>query len=69
MEFATLQKPPYTDIVPGIILANLLRGVRTDHLLLSLVLGLATAICIASANYVINEWLDREFRSPNPARQ
>lgn len=55
-------------IVPGIILAYLLRGVRTDHLLLSLVLGFATAICIASANYVINEWLDREFDKHHPAK-
>ncbi|SFV33434.1 UbiA family prenyltransferase [Hyphomicrobium facile] len=53
-------------IVPGIILAYLLRGVRTDHLLLSLVLGFATAICIASANYVINEWLDRDFDKHHP---
>ncbi|MBS0237602.1 MAG: UbiA family prenyltransferase [Proteobacteria bacterium] len=53
-------------IVPGIILAYLLRGVRTDHLLLSLVLGFVTAICIASANYVINEWLDRDFDKHHP---
>lgn len=53
-------------IIPGIILAYLLRGVRTDHLLLSLVLGFATAICIASANYVINEWLDRDFDKHHP---
>ncbi|MFA5956111.1 UbiA family prenyltransferase [Hyphomicrobium sp.] len=55
-------------IVPGIVLAYLLRGVRSDHLLLSLVLGFATAICIASANYVINEWLDREFDKHHPAK-
>lgn len=53
-------------IIPGIILANLLRGVRTENLFLSLVLGLACAVCIASANYVINEWLDREFDKHHP---
>ena len=42
-------------IVPGIMLAYLLRGVHTDFLGLSVALGLMTAICIASANYVINE--------------
>ncbi|MFL5014448.1 MULTISPECIES: UbiA family prenyltransferase [Rhizobium] len=48
-------------IVPGTILAYLLRGVRNDDLASSIVLGLATALCIASANYCINEWFDREF--------
>ena len=42
-------------IVPGIVLALLLRGVRTDHLIQTVVLGFVTAVCIASANYVINE--------------
>jgi 4-hydroxybenzoate polyprenyltransferase len=55
-------------IVPGVVLAYLLRGVRTDNLLLALVLGFATALCIASANYVINEWLDREFDKNHPTK-
>lgn len=53
-------------IIPGIILAHLLRGVRTENLALALVLGLAVGVCIASANYVINEWLDREFDKHHP---
>jgi 4-hydroxybenzoate polyprenyltransferase len=48
-------------IVPGMILAYLLRGIHTASLVSSITLGLIAAICIASANYVINEWFDREF--------
>jgi len=55
-------------IVPGIVLAYLLRGVRTDFLPLSVVLGFLTAVCIASANYTINEWLDREFDKFHPTK-
>lgn len=55
-------------IVPGVILAYLLRGLRTDHLLDMVGLGLVVAICIASANYVINEWLDRDFDKHHPTK-
>jgi len=55
-------------IVPGIILAYLLRGVHSDSLILSIALGLATAVCIASANYVINEWLDRDYDKFHPTK-
>jgi 4-hydroxybenzoate polyprenyltransferase len=55
-------------IFPGIMLAYLLRGVHTDSLALSIVLGLITAICIASANYVINEWMDRDFDKFHPTK-
>ncbi len=53
-------------IVPGIMLAYLLRGVHTPSVAMSVVLGLIAAICIASANYVINEWFDREFDKFHP---
>lgn len=55
-------------IVPGIMLAYLLRGVHTDSLAVSVGLGLITAICVASANYVINEWLDRDFDKFHPTK-
>jgi 4-hydroxybenzoate polyprenyltransferase len=51
-------------IVPGFILALLLRGPRVESLLVQIFLGLVTAVAIASANYTINEWLDRECCSP-----
>jgi 4-hydroxybenzoate polyprenyltransferase len=55
-------------IIPGIMLAYLLRGVHTESLGVSIGLGLMAAICIASANYVINEWLDREFDKFHPTK-
>jgi 4-hydroxybenzoate polyprenyltransferase len=55
-------------IVPGAVFAYLLRGVHTQSLVLGVVLGFACAICIASANYVINEWLDRDFDKFHPTK-
>ena len=55
-------------IIPGFVLAILLRGVRTDQLALHVFLGLATALCIASANYTINEWFDRDYDKHHPSK-
>jgi 4-hydroxybenzoate polyprenyltransferase len=55
-------------IIPGMVLAHLLRGNHSGNLPASIALGLVTAICIASANYVINEWLDRESDKYHPAK-
>jgi 4-hydroxybenzoate polyprenyltransferase len=55
-------------IVPGFMLAFLLRGVHTNSLAVSVAFGLITAICVASANYVINEWLDRDFDKFHPTK-
>ncbi|MHC2335710.1 UbiA family prenyltransferase [Bradyrhizobium sp. USDA 4454] len=55
-------------ILPGIILAWLLRGARGEHPAASIILGLVAAVCIASANYVINEWFDRGFDRHHPTK-
>lgn len=55
-------------ILPGLVFAYLLRGVHNQFVFRHVVLGLLTAICIASANYVINEWLDREFDKFHPTK-
>lgn len=57
-------------IVPGIVLAVLLRGVQGSAaaLVQDVVLGLVAAVLVASANYVINEWLDREFDRFHPEK-
>jgi 4-hydroxybenzoate polyprenyltransferase len=55
-------------IVPGVILAFVLRGIHTTSIVSSITLGLIAAICIASANYVINEWFDREFDKFHPTK-
>lgn len=56
-------------IVPGIVLAVVLRHPATfDGLAASIVMGFLSAMAIASANYVINEWLDREFDAFHPVK-
>lgn len=55
-------------IIPGITLACLLRGVRTDTPIASIALGLLAAVSAACANYVINEWLDRDFDKHHPTK-
>jgi 4-hydroxybenzoate polyprenyltransferase len=55
-------------IVPGIVLAYLLRGGPPHFPVAQVILGFMTAICIASANYVINEYLDREFDKYHPTK-
>src|ERR1700736_3218906 len=55
-------------IVPGIVLAYLLRGGPPHFPVAQVILGLIAAICIASANYVINEYLDREFDKFHPTK-
>ena len=55
-------------ILPGIVLAILLRGGYGPGLWWHVVVGLASAVAIASANYVINEWLDREFDRYHPEK-
>jgi 4-hydroxybenzoate polyprenyltransferase len=55
-------------IAPGVILAYVLRGIHTTSIVSSIILGLIAAIYVASANYVINEWFDREFDKFHPTK-
>ena len=59
-------------IVPGIVLAVLLRGVPIEGgeatLALHVLTGFVAAVFVASANYVINEWLDRDFDRFHPEK-
>lgn len=55
-------------ILPGILLALVLRGPQNADLAVHIVLGLVCAVMIASANYVINEWLDRDFDRHHPTK-
>jgi 4-hydroxybenzoate polyprenyltransferase len=55
-------------IIPGIIVAYALREPPLDNALWNITLGFLSAIAIASANYVINEWLDREFDAHHPSK-
>ncbi len=55
-------------IVPGVALAWLLRGGAPPGLAAALLLGFASAIGVASANYVINEWLDAARDAFHPSK-
>lgn len=55
-------------VVPGMVLAYMLRGVHSGSLTSSIALGLTATLCVASANYVINEWLDRDFDKFHPRK-
>ncbi len=53
-------------ILPGLVLAWVLREPSLQGAWLNILLGFASAVLIASANYIINEWLDREFDAFHP---
>lgn len=55
-------------VVPGIVLALLLRGLHAQAWIASLLCGVIAVVCVASANYVINEWLDRDFDRHHPTK-
>ncbi|MDG5747609.1 UbiA family prenyltransferase [Qipengyuania sp. XHP0207] len=55
-------------ILPGLIMAYALREPPLGDLWFSILIGFASAIAVASANYVINEWLDREFDAHHPSK-
>jgi 4-hydroxybenzoate polyprenyltransferase len=55
-------------IVPGLMLALLLRGGTARLAVWPILAGVITALLIASANYVINEWLDRESDAHHPTK-
>ncbi len=57
-------------ILPGFFFADLLINVQTDSEIISrLVLAFFAVSLIASANYVINEWLDAEFDKFHPTKK
>lgn len=53
-------------ILPGLVLAYVLRNPSLENAWWSIILGFASAILIASCNYILNEWLDREFDAFHP---
>jgi 4-hydroxybenzoate polyprenyltransferase len=71
-DYAALARPAHwikhIFIVPGIVLAwRLHRGPARSHAP-AILLGLASAALIASANYVLNEWLDAAFDAYHPIK-
>ncbi|PWJ91312.1 4-hydroxybenzoate polyprenyltransferase [Mesorhizobium loti] len=56
-------------ILPGVIVAYALREPPLDHAAGAIAVGFLSAVAIASANYVLNEWLDREFDAFHPTKR
>lgn len=58
-------------IVPGLVLAVILsdKPVSVSEFILKLFAGFFATCFIASANYVINEWLDAEFDKYHPTKK
>ena len=55
-------------ILPGIVLAFILHPVAVTELIMPVLLGLASAASIASSNYVLNEWLDKQHDAFHPTK-
>ena len=56
-------------MLPGTGLAALLAGVPLLSVWPELLLGIASACLVASANYALNEWLDAEFDRFHPVKR
>jgi len=55
-------------IAPGVVLAFLIQGHKTAGTVSGAALALVAAVAIASANYVVNEWMDRDFDRHHPTK-
>lgn len=53
-------------ILPGLVLAWVLRQPALDGAWMAVLAGFASAVLVASANYILNEWLDRESDAHHP---
>lgn len=56
-------------VLPGTLLASYLEGTSIVRHLDALVVGLASACLVASANYVLNEWIDRPYDRFHPIKK
>jgi 4-hydroxybenzoate polyprenyltransferase len=54
-------------MLPGTAIAIALSGIALDPL--KLLIGIASACLVASANYVLNEWLDADFDRFHPMKK
>lgn len=56
-------------IVSGIFIAYIYVPVHADNLLGRFLIGIIAASLICSANYIINEWFDRDFDKFHPTKK
>jgi 4-hydroxybenzoate polyprenyltransferase len=55
--------------LPGVAFASLMARIPLDLFVRRLVIGMASLCLIASANYVINEWLDADYDRYHPVKR
>lgn len=55
-------------MLPGLVLGVLVTGRVPDDLLRASIIGFAAAALLASANYVLNEWLDAGYDAHHPEK-
>lgn len=72
MDYVRIARPDHwtkhSFIVPGIVVAALLRSVSPLDRLGPILIGFASAAAVASANYVLNEWLDASYDAHHPTK-
>lgn len=56
-------------VLPGTILAIVFTNARLDDIVVPILVGLVSTCLVASANYVLNEWLDAEFDKHHPLKK
>ena len=56
-------------MLPGTAVAILLLGIPISEALVPTLIGIAATCLVASANYVINEYLDRDFDKHHPLKK
>lgn len=56
-------------ILPGAVLAVIMGAEFTSRSAIDLAVGIFSICLVASANYTINEWLDREFDRHHPKKK
>ncbi len=56
-------------VLPGVVIAALFTSTLITQYILPLIVGMIASCLIASANYVINEWLDAEFDRFHPVKK
>ena len=55
-------------MIPGMVVAMLLVGIPFGKAVGPALIGLLSTCLVASANYVINEFLDAAFDRPHPVK-
>lgn len=56
-------------VIPGLVMVVFLTKASLADYWLNIIIGLASACLIASANYTINEWFDADFDSFHPLKK